>query len=75
MRGLGTFLAMSPSPMSAFSQRRYIVTGDGITVHAPSLDEAIAAFRARARGETAEDQGIRIEAPVEAPPVERSPAG
>jgi hypothetical protein len=39
--------------MSASPQRRYIVTGDGITVHAETLDQAIAAFRARVRGETA----------------------
>ncbi|MFI5267520.1 MAG: hypothetical protein ACHQ7M_09105 [Chloroflexota bacterium] len=53
--------------MSAFNQRRYIVTGDGITVHAQSLDEAIAAFRARARGDTEDDyQPIRIEEPVAA---------
>jgi len=61
--------------MSAFSQRRYIVTGNGVTVHASSLDEAISAFRERSRGDTADGgQPIRIEEPVEAPGNEGIPA-
>ena len=61
--------------MSAFSQRRYIVTGDGITVHAQSLDEAIAAFRARAQCD--HDQAydsIGIEEPVKTTDDGRLPA-
>ena len=41
--------------MNATSQRRYMVTGDGITVHAQSLDEAIAAYRRRTRSDISDE--------------------
>ena len=53
--------------MSASRTRRYIVTGNGITAHAPTLEEAIAAFRAQTRRDAPPDwDPARVEELVEA---------
>jgi hypothetical protein len=71
----GTFLAAVRPPMSALSQRRYMVTGNGITVHAQTLDEAIAAFRARARVEAQnQHESVRLQERLQPLEHERLPA-
>lgn len=51
--------------MSVSGQRRYIVMGDGITVRAQTLEEAISAFRAASREVPAPQRpNTRIEEPV-----------